>query len=182
MGKKRKGLNKHQKAIFKKGDHRIRREDVLMYLEMSISADPKERLEAAENLCPCHVRTSSEDVQQALFRMMEDSDNRVRRAAWHTLEDGGVPDVPELESIFERAMQNETDPGVRRFIEEVAQPHLREKAIIENQRVQRSIFAERGKCDFCGESNIPVKRDFETEITTLSETTRLAYVCEECSE
>ena len=128
MGRKLKTLNRHQKNAFRAGEHRTRREDVVLYLEMAASDMPEERLEAAENLCPCHVRTSIDAVQDAVYRMLEDEDVRVRRAAWHTFEDGGVPNDPALEAIFARTHKQETDPVVRRFIAEVAEPILKGKS------------------------------------------------------
>ena len=54
-------------------------------LVLSESADVENRLCAAEHLCPCHVRTRIPEVWNALFRMLKDSDARVRQQAWHTL-------------------------------------------------------------------------------------------------
>lgn len=181
MARNRKGMNKHQKAAFRPGEHRVRADEVEYYLELSRSTDPDERLEAADNLCPCHVRTANDEVQQAVFRMMEDSDVRVRRAAWHTLEDGGCPTSPVLDRIFEQAVEGETDRKVRRFVEEFAVPWLQEKQQVELLRAQRSIFTERGKCDFCGATNVPVKPDYDTEIGAGRSDHRLARICESCA-
>ncbi|MEZ4658550.1 MAG: HEAT repeat domain-containing protein [Caldilineaceae bacterium] len=175
-------MNKHQKAAFRTGEHRVRLEDIEYYLTLAASDDADERLEAASNLCPCHVRKPIDQVQTAIFRMMEDPDVRVRQAAWHTLEDGGVPDDPRLDPIFERAVANETNPTIRHFVAEFAEPRLREKQIVEQKRGERasSLFSQRGKCDFCGESNVPVKPDYETEIGAHAATRRLALICEPC--
>ena len=48
--------------------------------------------------------------------MLEDRDVRVRRAAWHTLEDGGRPDDSALDAIIERVAATETDAFVKRMI------------------------------------------------------------------
>ena len=177
--RKLKGLNKHQKAQFRPGEHRVRREGVLQYIEMAYSHDADERLEAADNLCPCHVRTRVEAAWEALYRMMEDDDVRVRRAAWHTLEDGGCPDDPRLDALFERAMANETDTQVRRFVEMFALPHFKEKEQIAFQKASREArdtrYNQRGRCDFCGESS-KVRTDFDTELSG----SRFALVCESC--
>ena len=183
MKQKQKGMNKHQKAMFQPGEKRLRGDEIEALLLLSQSDDAEERLEAAENLCPCHVRTQIDDVQWAVFRMMEDEDVRVRAAAWHTLEDGGVPDAPALDGIFARAVERlDAEPSrlTRRFIEMFAVPHVRGKAEMEFQRAQRSDFAQRGKCDFCGESDVAVKADYETEIGE-GVSRRLALVCERCA-
>ncbi len=138
MERKQKGMNKHQKAMFQPGEHRLRRDDIEELLVLSQSDDAEERLEAAEHLCPCHVRTHIDAVQQAVFRMMEDPDVRVRSAAWHTLKGGGVPDAPALDGIFTRAVERLEEPSkmTRRFIEMFALPHVRGKAEVEFRRAQ----------------------------------------------
>jgi len=169
MSRKRKGMNKHQKAMFKPGEHRLRPDEITHYLDLSQSADAGERLEAAENLCPCHVRKPIPEVQHAVQRMMEDDDLRVRRAAWHTLEDGGVPNE---EWVFD-------------VMAECVEPLVKEREQIEFARasrmMNRSAFQQRGKCDFCGQTNVAVKPDYDTEIETVGNQQRLAYVCEECA-
>ena len=44
-----------------------------------------------------------------------------------------------------------------------------------------SDFADRGKCDFCGEASVPIKKDFETELDVGS-SRRFAMVCEPCDK
>ena len=48
---------------------------------------------------------------------------------------------------------------------------------IESAASAISDYAERGKCDFCGESNARVKKDFTTEFEG-----RFALVCEPCDQ
>lgn len=185
MAKKRKGMNAHQKAIFKAGDHRTRQGDVEYYLELSRSTDPTERLEAAQNLCPCHVRRKIDDVWRALFRMMEDSDSLVRRAAWHTLEDGGVPDDPAIAPIFQRAVANldrESDRSTRLFIQEFAVPFIRasEQVDLERKRLSADRYREKGKCDFCGQSGVGIRREYDTEIKDNNGSMRFGNICKEC--
>ena len=109
------GLNKYQRAAFRPGEQRVGREEIQELLQMSRSADPEDRLQAASFLCPCHVRRSIDEVWKALYRMLEDQDARVRRAAWHTLEDGGKPDDPALDEIIERTLERDTDKQVLNF-------------------------------------------------------------------
>ena len=77
--------NRHQKLARRPGEHRVGSEQIAELLEFSLSDDAEERLEAAENLCPYHVRTRIDEVWDALYRMMQDDNVRVRKAAWHTL-------------------------------------------------------------------------------------------------
>lgn len=182
---KRKGMNKFQKAAFKPGEHKTRTEDIHYYLTLAQSDDPADRLEAAENLCPCHVRRRVGDVWQALYLMMEDPDDLVRRAAWHTLEDGGVPDDPAIAPIFQRAVQRldqESDQATQNFIKQFALPYVLEQSEVEFQkdRLSTNRYAQLGKCDFCGRSSQRVRTDFDTEITRGEHGTQFALICQPC--
>ena len=170
--------NKHQKAAYRPGEERLGREEIGPYLEMSVSDDAAQRLEAAKHLCPCHVRTRIEDVTTALYRMLEDPDHRVHWAAWHTLEDGGVADDPELEKIILRADGVETDPKVRGFVNQFARP-LKRRLLLATDLARKSAYTQNGKCDFCGAFNRPVKQDFFTQIPE-GNSDRVALVCKDC--
>jgi hypothetical protein len=171
----RKTLNRHQKAAFRPGEHRVRGDDIDRLIALASSDDPDERLEAAQNLCPCHLRRRIDEAWQALYRMMEDPDVRVRRAAWHTLEDGGCPTDPALEPIFDRAVVNESDGQVRRFVEMFAVPNQQERARREILKATRSLYQQRGKCDFCAAAEVPVRVDYQTELRE-----RFAHICRVC--
>jgi hypothetical protein len=177
--RKQKGMNKYQKAAFRPGEHRTRGDEIDGLLDLSCSVDPADRAVAAQNLCPCHVRRRIDDVWQALYRMMEDPDVRVRRAAWHTLEDGGRPDDPAFEPILARALKNETDVQVRRFVEMFAGDRVAQEQVVV-ARAMASRFPQRGRCDFCGAENVPVRRDFETEIEVVGRLRRHAQICARC--
>lgn len=173
------GMNKHQKAAYRVKERRVGSDQIEELLEMSRSSDPEDRLEAAQYLCPCHVRRRIEPVWEALYRMLEDPDVKVRRAAWHTLEDGGRPEDPVIDTILDRALCEETDPQVRRFAELVAGPR-KQKELILAKVAARPVKKQRGRCDFCGEMDIPVEPDYDTMIPT-SDLPRAAFICEGCS-
>ena len=173
-----KGLNKHQRAAFKEGELRVSGEEIWKLVEMSESDDPKDRLVAAKNLCPCHVRRRIDEVWDALYRMMEDPEVEVRRAAYHTLEDGGKPDDPKLEAIFARALETETDKRVLRFVRELTQGS-EQREQVEMKAAMISKYADLGKCDFCGEGKVPVRTDYDTEIPD-DAGSRPGRVCESC--
>ncbi len=126
------------------------------------------------------MRTRIAPVWEALYRMLEDADVRVRRAAWHTLEDGGRPDDPTLDTILQRVLQSETDPQVRRFAEKVAGPR-RDRELTVMRMAGRRAIKQRGKCDFCGESNVFVDYALDTMIPTDS-LPRAALICERCAQ
>ena len=172
-----------RKEALRRGEHRTGREEIEELLVMSRSRDPGERFVAADNLCPCHVRTCIEEVQDALYRLMEDPDPRVRKAAWHTLQDGGYPKGnARLDAILKRAVESETDKGVRSFIAEFARP-LREREQflekVQDRAMARPLYGERGKCDFCGEPDLPVRRDYGNPLPVGGEA-RPALLCEVC--
>lgn len=177
--RKQKGMNKYQKAAFRPGEHRTRGDQIGELLALACSDNPEERQVAAQSLCPCHVRRRIDEVWQALYRMMEDPDVRVRRAAWHTLEDGGRPNDPAFEPILARALARETDPQVRRFVVMFAGMNAAQEQVALARAVAPR-FPTRGRCDFCGSENVPVRRDFETEIGAIGQLRRHAYICAQC--
>ena len=94
--------NGFQRRQFQRGERRLRGDEVKHYLALADSDNPKERLEAMQNLCPCHVRKRVDAAWDALYRGLQDSDLKVRQAAWHTLEEnhGGRRDDPKLYPIM----------------------------------------------------------------------------------
>ena len=48
--------NGFQRRQFPRGERRLRGDEVKRYLALANSEDPQDRIEALENLCPCHVR------------------------------------------------------------------------------------------------------------------------------
>lgn len=181
--KKTFGMNKHQKAADKRGERRVGKEQVAELLVMAESEDADDRLVAAENLCPCHVRTRIPAVWEALYRMMEDVDARVRQAAWHTIEDGGKPGDEAGVQLLERLCRDEKDPKIKRFAERTL-----DKVCGERGRQQTALLwlaarpeaKQRGKCDFCAATNVLVERDLQTLIPSGNDS-RPAWVCAECS-
>jgi hypothetical protein len=174
------GLNKHQKAARRPGEPRVGREQIEELLAQSQSPDPEERLVAAQFLCPCHVRRRIEPVWEALYRLLADPDVRVRRAAWHTLEDGGRPDDPALDTIVERTLREESDSQVLGFARKLAGPR-KDRELIAARIAGRPVAAQRGRCDFCGERNVEVERDLDTMIPT-DTLPRAAWICRTCAK
>jgi hypothetical protein len=183
MSKQKMGMNKHQKAVYKVGERHTSSAEIAELLELACSADAEDRLIAAEHLCPCHVRTRIPAVWEALFRMMADADNRVRQRAWHTIEDGGKPTDAQDVAILERICAAETDPKVRRFAEQTLDKVLgprkqRELALLKTAHLQPS--RQRGKCDFCGQTDVFVEMDLQTMIPN-GEFPRAALICARCA-
>ena len=177
------GMNRHQRAAHKVGELRVSREQIPELLTLSNSSDAEDRLIAAQYLCPCHVRGRIPEVWDALYRMMEDTDQRVRLRAWHTLQDGGLPPDPAGIDLLERLFKKETDPKVRNFAWGILSKELtaREKREQARQNLtSRSAHRQRGRCDFCGERDVFVERDLETMIPADGQQ-RAAWVCERCA-
>ena len=110
-----------------------------------------------------HVRTRIDEVWDALYRMMQDDNVRVRKAAWHALE-------------------HETDRKVRRFVEMFTKgDREREDFLlkVKNQTLGMTDYQLQDKCDFCGESDRKVKKDFHNPLTFDGES-RPAFICEAC--
>lgn len=175
--KHKQGLNKHQKAARKPGELKVSRAAVPELLELSCSSDPEDRLHAAKYLCPCHIQGRIPAVWEAVLRMMEDEDRRVRFQAWHTWEDGGLPDDGALFERLERIYERESDPKVRKFARTILGPRLAERTQLEVTRLHLAAHAirQRGKCDFCAATNVAVQADLGTMIQS-----RAALLCDKC--
>jgi hypothetical protein len=184
MPKKKTGMNRHQKAVYRVGEKHTSSEEITELLELSRSPEIEDRLIAAEHLCPCHVRTRIPAVWEALFRMMEDSEPRVRQQAWHTIEDGGKPTDEEAITTLERICANETDGKVRRFAELTLDKVLGPRKHQELARLKIAHIEapkERGKCDFCGETGVFVELDLQTMIPN-GAMPRAARICARCQQ
>ena len=102
-----------QKEHFRRGERRLRWKEVQHYLKLADSDQAPDRIEAMENLCPCHVRQRIDDVRAALYRGLQDEELKVRQVAWHTLEDGGQPNDPNLYPIMVEIANTESKPKLR---------------------------------------------------------------------
>ena len=177
------GLNKHQKAARKRGEQEISRSEIAELIDLSHSGDPTERLEAAKHLCPCHVKGYLPEVWEAVYRMMEDAEPRVRFQAWHTLEDGGIPKESGLFERLEAIYRREADPKVKRFARFIFGEEMAAHDRVETARrnfAATKTTAARGKCDFCGETGIFVERNLDTMIPA-DPLPRAAFICAECA-
>jgi hypothetical protein len=176
-------MNKHQKAAHKPGEVQVSRSTVAELIELSCSAEAEDRLHAAKYLCPCHVQGRVDEAWAALYRMMEDADPRVRQQAWHALEDGGVPNDDAALAKLEQLYQNERDAKVRKFAHMLIGKTLAARQQVELTRqtlALRRAPLPRGKCDFCGATDVPVQRDLNTTIPT-SGLPRAALICASCA-
>jgi hypothetical protein len=172
--------NRHQKAAFRPGEARVSRAQVAELMALAKSADADQRLVAATYLCPCHVRGRTEAIWQTVLALMADADPRVRFAAWHTLEDGGVPREAGVLERLQAALEAEADPKVGGIAGLAIGPLIAERQRAELGRMRRLDFAQRGKCDFCGQRDVPVRQDLETSIPTAG-LSRPALICRACA-
>lgn len=116
----------------------------------------------------------------ALYKMLEDPDVRVRQDAWHTLQDGGTPNDPALDPIIERQQKNETDKTVKNMMRQVLGPHL-DRAMHVIKALGQNPPKTRGKCDFCGASDVFVERDLGTDIPA-GDHYQPAWTCADCGK
>ena len=180
MAKKR-AKNKYQKRHHRRGEDRLRGDKIDLYISMAYSDLPADREAAMENLCPCHVRRRIDTVWEALYRGLQDPNIRVRRAAWHTLDDGGRPNDPQLQPILEKIAKKETDPKLRQRALDLIQS-ARRRADRHQELVAQKADYFRGKCDWCGETNVEVTYDYETEFDGSGGQKRFALMCPDCAD
>ena len=180
MAKKR-AKNKYQKRHHRRGEDRLRGDKIDLYLSMAYSDLPADREAAMENLCPCHVRRRIDAVWEALYRGLQDPNIRVRRAAWHTLDDGGRPNDPQLQPILEKIAKKETDPKLRQRALDLIQS-ARRLADEHRELVAQKADYFRGKCDWCGVTGVKVTYDYETEFDGGGGQKRFALMCADCAD
>ncbi len=180
--RKTRGMNKHQKAARKPGEEKVSRAEIDDLLTMSCSVEVDDRLTAAKYLCPCHIQARIPAVWEAVFRMMEDPEPKVRFAAWHTWEDGGLPSDPTALAQMEAIYAREQNPKVRRFAHGILGATLAERQQQELARMHQATkpVGQRGKCDFCGESDVLVMQDLSTTLTS-NGALRAAWICPQCA-
>jgi hypothetical protein len=89
-------------------------EDVRQSLEDTWSPDPKVRMQAVHDLCPCRLQADHPRVWTRLLDMVTDGDPKVRSYVLHVLADGS-PRHREADVVvaLER-MQQDDDAGLRR--------------------------------------------------------------------
>ena len=167
-----------QRRQFRQGESRLRGDEVKHYLALADSDDPQDRIEAMENLCPCHIRKRIDVVWETLYRGLQDSDLKVRQAAWHTLEDGGRPNDPKLYPILVEIAETEVNPKLRQNANDI----VKKAQTIEEKKhdlsVQRHHYFT-GKCDWCGDSAAKVYQLYDSELK-IEGMVRLAQVCDDC--
>lgn len=178
MPKKLTGMNKHQRKAHRRREDRLRSDGIEYYLSLAYSDNPEERAQAMENLCPCHVRKRIDAVWVALYKGLVDPDLRVRRAAWHTLDDGGNPNDPRLQPLLQKIVKTETDTTLRQRALDL----IKATQKIEDEKqalLSKKTHTFNGRCDWCGTSNVPVSYDYETEFET-DGTKRFTLICGTC--
>ena len=179
MARKR-AKNKYQKRQQRRGEDRLRGDKIDLYLSMAYSDEPEDRIAAMDNLCPCHVRRRIDAVWEALYRGLQDADINVRRAAWHTLDDGGRPNDPQLQPILEKIAKRETDSKLRQRAIDLIQS-ARQIEDRHQELVAQGADYFHGKCDWCGATDRKVTYDYETEFESTSGQKRFALMCSDCA-
>ena len=172
--------NGFQRRQFQRGERRLRGDEVKHYLALADSDNPKERLEAMQNLWPCHVRKRIDAAWDALYCGLQDSDLKVRQAAWHTLEEnhGGRRDDPKLYPIMVEIAETEVDPKLRQSANSI----IKKVQTVEEKK--QDLLGQRhhyftGKCDWCGDSTAKVCQLYDSKLE-IEGTVRLAQVCDDC--
>jgi hypothetical protein len=83
-------------------------------LDDTLDPDPRRRIRALHDLCPCQLKADYPDVWDRVLVMVSDEDARVRGHVLHVLGDGS-PRHREAEVVaaVER-LGHDPDPGLRR--------------------------------------------------------------------
>lgn len=82
----------------------------------SRSTDPRQRLNALREFCPCKVRKEVDQLWDRVLEMTNDSNDRVRYQVLHTLCDGSPREREEQIIEALRTMRNDECPKIRRQV------------------------------------------------------------------
>jgi HEAT repeats len=78
--------------------------------------DPRRRIRALHELCPCQLKADYPDIWDRVLEMVTDDDAKVRGHVLHVLGDGSPRDrEPEVVQAVE-SMRNDPDPVLRRRV------------------------------------------------------------------
>jgi hypothetical protein len=91
-------------------------EDFEVLLTQSRSADPRQRLAALREFCPCQVRKEVDQLWERVLEMTGDPDDQVRYQVLHTLCDGSPRAREEQVIDALRSMRNDKCDKVRRQV------------------------------------------------------------------
>ena len=98
---------------------RTPRNEIPDWLELTLSAEPRDRRKALQKLCPCELKSDAAEVWERILQMGEDPDAHVRRWVVHTLCDGSPARYrEEIVALLESRYQD-PDGKVRKSVRKV---------------------------------------------------------------
>jgi len=98
---------------------RTSRSEIPDWLELTHSANSKDRRKALQRLCPCELKSDAPLVWERILQMGEDPDAQVRRWVVHTLCDGSPARYrAEIVRLLE-GRYHDPDERVRRSVRKV---------------------------------------------------------------
>jgi hypothetical protein len=95
---------------------RIRHSEVSDILALTSDPDPKVRMRAVHELCPCQVRADYEPVWDRILEMTSDPDLHVRKSVFHALTDGSPRGREDQVVAALKAMREDLDLRFRRSV------------------------------------------------------------------
>ena len=94
-------------------------------VELSKSIDPKIRLHALKQMCPCKVRDDIDLLWDRIFEMVDDVDPGVRYQVLHTICDGSPNHLEDkIRGAIEK-FNHDVDGKIRRKVHKVMAIYLR---------------------------------------------------------
>ena len=92
----------------------------------------------------------------------------------------GRPNDPQLQPVLEKIAKKESDPKLRQRAIDLIQA-ARQVEEKHRELVSQKADYFRGKCDWCGEANVNVTYDYETEFEGADGQKRFAVMCARCA-
>ena len=89
-------------------------EEAQELIELTRNVDPKIRLKALKQMCPCRVKADIDIFWDRVFEMVNDSDSKVRYQVLHTICDGSPNHLEfKVMDAIER-FNHDTDTEIKR--------------------------------------------------------------------
>lgn len=99
--------------------------DIDLHIKKTKSPDPKIRLHALKQMCPCKVREDVDLFWDRIFEMVDDENNDVRYQVLHTICDGSPKHLEQKVSNALEKFNRDINPKIKRRAHKVMASYLR---------------------------------------------------------
>jgi len=99
--------------------------NIIEHLEKTRDKNPKVRLSAIKEMCPCKVKSDIDLFWKRIFEMVNDEDSDVRWQVLHTICDGSPEHLESQVSEALEVFNRDKNPEIKRRAHKVMASYLR---------------------------------------------------------